>query len=83
MRILVDVTEAAERLEALIELSLRGDEIVICRAGKPVAMLTPMAHKVASYEDFVSLAEEGRKNLPPGTSSDHSDFTTNTACPNE
>ncbi|GEO87321.1 MULTISPECIES: type II toxin-antitoxin system Phd/YefM family antitoxin [Alphaproteobacteria] len=74
MRILIDVTEAAERLEELIELSLCGDEILICRAGEPVAMLTPMAQKTTPYEDFVSLAEEGRKNLPPGTTSDHSDF---------
>ena len=74
MRILVDVTEAAERLEELVELALRGDEIVICRDERPIAMLTPIAQKIASYEDLVSLAEEGRKNVPPGTSSDHSDF---------
>lgn len=74
MTILVDAIEAAERLEKLIELSLCGDEILICRAGEPVAMLTPIAHKIASYEDFVSLAEEGRKNLPPDRISDHSDF---------
>lgn len=74
MRILVDVSEAAERLEELIELSLRGDEIIICRDERAVAMLTPIAQKIASYEDFLSLAEEGRKNVPPGTTSDHSDF---------
>lgn len=74
MRILVDVTEAAERLEELIELSLRGDEIVICRDERPVAMLTPIARKITPDEDFLSLAKEGRKNVPPGTTSDHSDF---------
>lgn len=31
VRILVDVKEAAERLEELIDLSFRGDEIAICR----------------------------------------------------
>lgn len=40
MRTLVDVDEAAERFEELIELALRGDEVLICRAGKPVAELT-------------------------------------------
>lgn len=62
MRILIDVTEAAERLEELIELSLCGDEILICRAGEPVAMLTPMAQKTTPYEDFVSLAVNRRRN---------------------
>ncbi|MGL3609002.1 type II toxin-antitoxin system Phd/YefM family antitoxin [Rhizobium sp. G187] len=74
MRVLVDVTEAAERLEELIELSFRGDEIIICRNEIPVAMLTPIAQRITSHEDFLSLAEEGRKNVQPGTSSDHSDF---------
>ncbi|MBU3995165.1 MAG: prevent-host-death family protein [Actinobacteria bacterium] len=74
MRILVDVKEAAERLEELIELSFRGDEIVICRAEIPVAMLLPIAQKIDPYEDFLSLAKEGRKSVPPGTTSDHSDF---------
>jgi antitoxin (DNA-binding transcriptional repressor) of toxin-antitoxin stability system len=73
-KILVDVREAAERFEELIDLAFRDDEIVICRDERPIAMLTPIAQKIASYEDFVSLAEEGRKNLAPGTTSDHSDF---------
>ncbi len=72
MRILVDVTEAAERLEELIELALRGDEIVICRDERAVAMLRPIAQKTDPFEK--ALAEEGRKNVPPDTTSDHSDF---------
>jgi antitoxin (DNA-binding transcriptional repressor) of toxin-antitoxin stability system len=74
VKILVDVTEAAKRLEELIELSLRGDEIVICRDERPVAMLTPIARKIDPFEEFLALAGEGRKNVPPGTTSDHSDF---------
>ncbi|MCZ8158734.1 MAG: prevent-host-death family protein [Rhizobiaceae bacterium] len=74
MRIPVDVKEAAGRLEELTELSLRGDEIVICRDERPVAMLTPIAQKTDTFEKFLALAEEGRKNVPTGTSSDHSDF---------
>ncbi|MBW9089419.1 hypothetical protein JNB91_16420 [Rhizobium wenxiniae] len=51
MRIFVDVDEAAERFEELIELALRGDEVLICRAGKPVAELTSIPKGVsASYE---------------------------------
>lgn len=73
MRILVDVTEAAKRLEELIDLSLRGDEILICRSERPVAMLTPIARKIDPFEKFLALAEEGRKNVPPSTTSDHSD----------
>lgn len=74
MKVLVDVTEAAERLEELIELAVRGDEIVICRDERPAAILTPIAQKIDPYEDFLALAEEGRKSVPHGTTSDHSDF---------
>ncbi|MBB5278760.1 antitoxin (DNA-binding transcriptional repressor) of toxin-antitoxin stability system [Rhizobium rosettiformans] len=74
MRILVDVTEAAARLEELIELAFPGDEIVICRDERPVGLLTPIARKIASFEGFLALAEEGRKNVPPGTTFGHSDF---------
>ena len=74
MRIVVDVIEAAKRLEELIDLSLRGDEIVIYRDERPVAMLTPIAQKIDPFEEFLALAEEGRKNVPPGMTSDHSDF---------
>ena len=74
MKILVDVTEAATRLEELIELSLRGDEIVICRDERPVAMLTRIARNIDPFGQFLAPAEEGRKNVPSGTTSDHSDF---------
>ncbi|WP_313558685.1 prevent-host-death family protein [Agrobacterium cavarae] len=74
MRILVDVTEAAEWLEELIDLACRDDEIVICRDERAVAMLKPIAEKTDPFEKFLSLAEEGRKAVLPGTTSDHSDF---------
>lgn len=74
MRILVDVTETAERLEELIELAFRGDEIVVCRDERPVAMLKPIAQKTVPFEKFLALAEEGRKEVAPGTTSDHSEF---------
>lgn len=74
MKILVDVSEAAERLEELIDLAFRGDKIVMCRDEIPVGLLTPIARKIASSEGFLSLAEKGRKSVQPGATSDHSDF---------
>ena len=40
MKILVEVEEAAERLEELIDLASQQDEIYVCRGGRPVAQLT-------------------------------------------
>jgi len=37
-------------------------------------MLKPIPQKTDPFEKFLALAEEGRKNVPPGTTSDHSDF---------
>ncbi len=74
MHILVDVDEAAERFEELIELAHRGDEVLICRAGKPVAELTAMPKPKGTMDEVWALAEEGRANVPPGTSSNHDDF---------
>ena len=36
------VTEAKARLSALLERVLSGEEIVLCRNGKPVARLVPI-----------------------------------------
>lgn len=74
MRVLVEVTEAAERFEELIELVLRGDAIVICRDERPIATLMPIAKTADTEPSFLELAAEGRKSVPPGTTSDHSDF---------
>ncbi|MQW98669.1 hypothetical protein GHK49_27985 [Sinorhizobium fredii] len=40
MKIFIDFEEAAERLEELIDLAFRQDEIYVCRGGWPVALLT-------------------------------------------
>ena len=74
MRILVEVDEAAERFEELIELVLRGDAIVICRDERPIATLMPIVKTADTEPSFFELAAEGRKSDPPGTTSDHSDF---------
>lgn len=39
----VDVYEAKTRLSELLERVMNGEQIVIARAGKPVAMLVPVA----------------------------------------
>ncbi|SIR24754.1 hypothetical protein SAMN05880590_11523 [Rhizobium sp. RU35A] len=74
MKVLVGVTEAAERFEELIELVLRGDEITICRDERPVAILTPIIRNANAFQEFLDLAAEGRKGVPSGATSDHSDF---------
>jgi antitoxin (DNA-binding transcriptional repressor) of toxin-antitoxin stability system len=45
MKVFVEIEEAAERLEDLIELALLGDEIVICRDGTPAATFIPIEKK--------------------------------------
>lgn len=52
MRIIIDIDEAAERFEDLIELVVRGDEVLICRAGKPVAVLTAIPKNMGTPDDI-------------------------------
>jgi prevent-host-death family protein len=40
---LVNIYEAKARLSALLEKAQAGEEVVIARAGKPIARLTPIA----------------------------------------
>ena len=74
MRILLDVDEAVERLEELIELAARGDEVLICRAGKPVAEITAIPEPAGTTDDVWALAVKDRKNIPAGTTANHDDF---------
>jgi len=74
MRILIDVDEAAERFEELIELAVRGDEVLICRAGKPVAELTAISKTASPADELQMLMDEGRANVLAGTTSNHDDF---------
>jgi prevent-host-death family protein len=41
--VIVNISEAKARLSALIEKARAGEEVVIARAGKPVARLMPVA----------------------------------------
>lgn len=74
MKVFVEIEEAAERLDDLIELVRLGDEIVICRDGAPTASLTPIDEKDKAMDRFMALAAEGRKNVPVGATSNHDDF---------
>ncbi len=74
MKVFVEITEAAERLEELIELALLGDEIVICRDGTPTAVFIPIEKTEEAMDRFMALAAEGRKNVPVGATSNHDDF---------
>ncbi|APG87336.1 hypothetical protein [Sinorhizobium americanum] len=51
MQIFVDVEEAAERLEELIALASRQDEVYVCRGRWPIARLTSWSEK---NDDFPS-----------------------------
>lgn len=42
--IVATVTEAKAQLSALLERVLKGEEIVLCRNGKPLARLVPFHH---------------------------------------
>lgn len=74
MRVFIEIAEAAERLEELIEFAARGDEIIICRDKRPIATLTSIAKKAGTMEEFQKLAAEGRASVPAGTTSAHNDL---------
>ncbi|RUM19366.1 prevent-host-death family protein [Rhizobium vallis] len=52
------VIEAAERLEELLDLIVPKDEVIICRDGTPVAVLTAIAKGEPSKNERQSLANE-------------------------
>ncbi|WP_209894093.1 type II toxin-antitoxin system Phd/YefM family antitoxin [Rhizobium leguminosarum] len=70
----VDIAEAAERLDELIDLVLRNDEVAICRADNPIAAIMAIAQKgQGTWDDVWALAAKGR---PPNTdqTSNHDEF---------
>lgn len=61
MKVFVETVDAAGRLEELIDLVLREDEVVICRAGEPVAPIVPLVRKdQGTIGDVWALAARGR-----------------------
>jgi len=47
----VSITEAKIRLEELIGRAIKGEEIIICRRGKPVARLVAIAKPPVNPHD--------------------------------
>ncbi len=74
MKIFVEVDEAAERLQQLIELAVRDDQVLTCRARQLVASLTAILKPAETFEEVWALAAEERVNVPRGTTSSHDDF---------
>ena len=66
MEIVVDVAEAAERLEELIERACAGDKVSISVDGTPMVMLVPLV----SLEEFLRLANEAEPESPEGAPGD-------------
>lgn len=61
VKVFVDIAEAAERFDELIDFVLRVDEIVICRTGDPIAAIVPTSQDGQGTCDEVwALALKGR-----------------------
>ena len=60
MKIFAEPVEAAERLEELISLAQRDDEVIICREGVPIAVFT------AVQEDFDRSSDRLLKLMAKG-----------------
>lgn len=65
---LVNIYEAKARLSALLEKALAGEDVVIARAGKPIARLTPIS-SVAGTRSGVRFG-----GIKPGTLKLSADF---------
>lgn len=74
MKVCVEIAEAAERLEKLMDLALRNDEVVICREGEPVAVIVGLPKTgQGTMADVLALAAEGRPTIIAQTSN-HDEF---------
>lgn len=66
---IANIHDAKTQLSKLVEQALRGEEVVIARAGKPLVRLVPVAADVSSriggqWHGAVSIAEDF-DTLPP------------------
>jgi prevent-host-death family protein len=55
MTIQMNVAEAKAKLSELLDLASRGDDVVIARAGQPVARLVPVAAPPPRTLGFLSI----------------------------
>ncbi len=63
MTITINIAEAKAKLSALIEAAERGEEVILARAGKPVARIVPAVAKPARR--FGVLKEMGWEGHAP------------------
>jgi prevent-host-death family protein len=66
----VNLHEAKTHLSRLVEEAAAGEEIIIAKAGKPIAMLTPLKitpghRQLGSMRGKISLADDFDEPLPP------------------
>jgi antitoxin (DNA-binding transcriptional repressor) of toxin-antitoxin stability system len=74
MKICADVAEAVERLDELIDLARRDDEVVICSNGHPVAVIEAIPEeRQGTIGDVLALAAQGRPTNS-GQTSNHDDL---------
>jgi antitoxin (DNA-binding transcriptional repressor) of toxin-antitoxin stability system len=74
MTIHVNIGEAKTRLSQLLAAALRGEEVVLQKAGVPVATLVPKPEALAIEREVVAakrvanigFARDKYKHLPPG-----------------
>ncbi len=81
MNILPGVSEAAERLERRIDLGGRGDVVLICRAGTPVAELTAIPQTTGTLDDVSALSRDLHPSSAAVTTCRHDDLYDNNGLP--
>ncbi len=69
-KVAVNIHEAKTQLSRLIEQVVQGDEITICRSGKPVAKLVPIPADLTprvpgSMKGLIHMREDFDDPLPP------------------
>jgi antitoxin (DNA-binding transcriptional repressor) of toxin-antitoxin stability system len=61
VKVFVDIAEAAERFDELIDFVLCDDEVIICRAGDPIAAIVPISQNgQGTWDEVRALALKGR-----------------------
>lgn len=59
----INIYQAKAQLSALLERALAGETVIIARAGKPIARLTPVAMPAGASRSGVRLGGLGRTPL--------------------
>ncbi len=74
MKIFAEPDEAAKRLEELIALAERDDEVIICRDGVPIAMLMAMREYCDRSSDRLWALMAAGRPADDSTTSSHDEF---------